>query len=143
MNSSARLSDPSTQGSSQPSAGSGQEAPLFDLEAALETLGCADLLREAAGAFVTMAPDLVSETAQALRRGDWPGLRSAAHTWKGASGYLGASAIVDLAAQLEEQAAAARIEGIETLVERLLAGSRGLAAELSEWLGTPAPTVAE
>lgn len=140
MNHPAPLSGPTTRETSQKIVEAGEGAPLFDVEAALETLGCTDILREAAGAFVAMAPPLVAETALAQSRSDWPGLRRAAHSWKGATSYLGAPRIVQLASLLEHQAAAARIEGMETMVQQLLAGVEELTAELSAWLAANAAT---
>lgn len=54
-----------------------------------------------------------------LASGDTEALRHTAHSLKGSSGNLGATALSQLCFQVEQQAKQKRTEGLENLIERI------------------------
>jgi signal transduction histidine kinase/HPt (histidine-containing phosphotransfer) domain-containing protein len=95
-----------------------------------EDLGDADALREIIEDFLQRVPSVLTRLRDAAARGDAAELVAAAHTLKGTSATLGAFALAERCARLEEltrtgslQDAAARVAVIETVyrvVERAL-----------------------
>jgi HPt (histidine-containing phosphotransfer) domain-containing protein len=108
----------------------------FDPHLALETLQTTNLLAEAAGAFVEMYPGLVSQTDGAARQLDWPALRMAAHSWKGACCYVGAREAAELAAALEQRAVERNSEGLAERIGLFLVVLEELQAEIRQWLAS-------
>jgi PAS domain S-box-containing protein len=74
--------------------------------------------REVAGLFLEEAPNMLRDIREALGRGDAAGLRKAAHTLKGAVGYLDATAF-ETALELEELGRAGDLGGATGVCARL------------------------
>jgi two-component system, sensor histidine kinase and response regulator len=110
---------------------------VFDRQAALERLGGdEEFLAEVAGLFLADAPVRLSEIRRAVAEGDGRCLTRAAHSLKGAIGYLAAPIASAAAFQLEEigasgnlEEAAVALELLELEVERLAHAVRELALE--------------
>jgi len=80
--------------------------PTFNLAAALDRLGGdKQLLRTLAQVFVEDSPVLLTKLKAAYAKGDASRLRHAAHSIRGLAANFNAHTIVDLARQIEDQAA--------------------------------------
>ena len=77
------------------------------------------VLNEIYTAFLTTSVDYISAMRQAIRTGDAPALVSSAHALKGASANIGAPAVMDFSARLEELGRSNSVVGAEELLERL------------------------
>jgi len=71
--------------------------------------------------FCVDAPRLILEAKQALAQGQAEVVRRAAHTLKSTSATFGASALSELARQLEFRAGDEQLEGAEALLEQIQA----------------------
>jgi two-component system sensor histidine kinase/response regulator len=79
------------------------DKPVFDRETALDRVnGEAELLDEVIELFLTDAPNRLAEVRTALEQGDPKRLQMAAHSLKGAAGYVGADRTSAQALKLEE-----------------------------------------
>ncbi len=79
------------------------DKPVFDRETALERMnGETDLLDEVIELFLTDAPNRLEDVRTALQEGDPKRLQMAAHSLKGAAGYIGADRTSAQALKLEE-----------------------------------------
>ncbi len=87
--------------------------------------GEGEMLDEIVGLFAEDGPGRLDAIAEAVRTGDGPGLRFAAHALKSSALNLGAQALARLCSDLEQTGAADRAAGREAEVEAL----RGLYAE--------------
>lgn len=81
------------------------------------------MFREVAQMFASDAPKLVAELRRAARSGDCIGLATAAHSLRGALGYVGARAPGRLALKLEELGKAGNLaearQEFEALAEQM------------------------
>jgi HPt (histidine-containing phosphotransfer) domain-containing protein len=71
--------------------------------------------------FLRETPARVADSRAALESGDAPSLERAAHALKGSAGTLGAYALRDLCAQLEDLADSGTVEGAAEVVDALAA----------------------
>jgi CheY-like chemotaxis protein len=79
------------------------DKPVFDRETALDRVnGEAELLDEVIELFLTDAPNRLAEVRTALQQGDPKRLQMAAHSLKGAAGYVGADRTSAQALKLED-----------------------------------------
>ena len=79
------------------------DKPVFDRETALDRVnGEAELLEEVIELFLTDAPNRLAEVRTALEQGDPKRLQMAAHSLKGAAGYVGADRTSAQALKLEK-----------------------------------------
>ena len=91
------------------------------------------VLAEIINEFLVMSGPGRDQLLQGLGEGDGDALGRAAHTLKGASANVGATALADVCAELEMQARASQFEGAGALVERFEAEfARGMTALQSE-----------
>ena len=103
-------------------------APVLDMEAALKRLeGDRELFEEVARLFLDECPRILAEIRAASENGDFRLLERSAHTLKGSSANIGARAVSEAAARLEQQAhsgdaagAKRQIQKAEEEVRRLL-----------------------
>jgi HPt (histidine-containing phosphotransfer) domain-containing protein len=111
---------------SAPSSGRPPGAPVpphysVDWDALLDSIdGDAGFARDLTGAFIEVADRELARIAAALNAGDAAVLRESAHTLKGASANLRASAITSAAAQLESAAALGDEPMFPQLVQALI-----------------------
>ncbi len=94
----------------------------------------ASLLRSVAGAALKEAPRLMEHIRVAVREGDAPGLRIAAHTLKGAVRYFGESRVYDGAYQMEQWGAQERVDFAVQGLQELSAEVDRLVATLTNFL---------
>ncbi len=86
-----------------PTAAPRTDMPVFDRETALDRVnGEAELLDEVIELFLTDAPNRLAEVRTALEQGDPNRLQIAAHSLKGAAGYVGADRTSAQAHKLED-----------------------------------------
>ena len=79
------------------------DKPVFDRETALDRVnGESELLDEVIELFLTDAPNRLAEVRNALQQGDPKRLQIAAHSLKGAAGYVGAERTSAQAFKLED-----------------------------------------
>ncbi len=98
-------------------AGLDPDCVVFDREVLLTLLdGDHAAASEIAGAYLSDIPTQVSALREAVQRGDAGEVRSRAHTLKGASASVGAGCMRQLAARLDETAAAGNLSGADTLL---------------------------
>jgi len=119
--------------------GSGSSVPLqpqVDWDALLDSIdGDTGFARELIGAFVGTADRELAAIAAALGAGDAATLREAAHTLKGTSANLRASAAAAAAAQLETAARTGQSAQLSALADQLTAEVRGAIAYLRSKVG--------
>ena len=122
--------------------------PLLDRTAALERLGGdTTLLAELATLFLDDAPKLIAEMHTALAQNDAETLRRVAHSFKGASAYIGATTASELAYRLERSASEGQLQELAPLLSELEQVFLALRPLLQQWspehaLSTGAATVA-
>ena len=122
-----------------PSSGFGGGPPPLDRDAALERLGGdEELFAEVAALFLADAPRMVEDIRRAAETGDPVTLQRAAHTLKGAAGYVGGVAAAAAAKQVEELAAAGELARVAAPVAEVARETDRLRDALSVTL-TPAP----
>jgi HPt (histidine-containing phosphotransfer) domain-containing protein len=103
-----------------------QARPEVDWEALLDSIdGDVGFARELVGAFVGTADRELAAIATALGTGDAATMRESAHTLKGTSANLRASAAASAAAQLESAARLGQTARMPALAEGLTAEIRG------------------
>jgi|HubBroStandDraft_6_1064221.scaffolds.fasta_scaffold01073_2 two-component system sensor histidine kinase/response regulator len=131
-------SKPSTERAAQPRAES--ETPhAIDLKAALERLeGDRELLDELAQLFKEECPKVLEEMRGAIRTADAPLLTRLAHTLKGSSSSLSASALSQSAAELESVAHAGDLTDAGAVFSKLEKEIERLLAELDSLVGNAA-----
>lgn len=113
-----------------------QDSPLAPYDELLDRAGGSpELLREVIGLFLEDAPTLLAAVKAGLAAGDAQGTRRSAHALKGSAANFGAPALVNVARQMEQAAAAgdlaaaaARLAGLEVELQRLSAALAELAA---------------
>ena len=111
----------------------------FDRAMAMECVGDDEgLLREILGLFLDDCPRLLGELDAAIRSGDAPALRRAAHTIKGTAGHFGAAGVVAAALRLEAAGHAGSCAGAADDHASLIAALHHFRAELGE-LGPEGP----
>lgn len=93
-----------------------------------------DLLLELIDAFLKDSPLQLEALRVAIRDGDFPTARRAAHTLKGNSRYFGANALVAVALELEEQARREAVTNPEELLEKLAGMLENLTSSLLDYL---------
>lgn len=76
-----------------------------------------EFLREIVGIFLDDTPQRIAELDQSLAAGDAPTFTRAAHSIKGSSSNLGATALRTVAAALEEHARRHGLAGVGPLIE--------------------------
>ncbi|KAA3609516.1 MAG: Hpt domain-containing protein [Planctomycetota bacterium] len=89
------------------------------LEELLEIFGDADELSELFEEYFAELPERLQELRDALSVGDSSPVNQIAHTLKGSSGNLGASAVQEVARGIEEQAKAGTLEQVGGLLDQL------------------------
>jgi HPt (histidine-containing phosphotransfer) domain-containing protein len=99
-------------------------SPILDQEAidnlrALDPDGGDTFLREIIGIFVEDTPLRIAEIDKSLAAGDAPTFIRAAHTIKGASSNVGASALRAVAEQLEQHAKKDGLVNVTALIAEL------------------------
>jgi PAS domain S-box-containing protein len=115
------------------------ETPPLDREAALERLGGdEELFAEVAALFLSDAPRMVEDIRRAAEAGDPATLQRAAHTLKGAAGYVGGVAAAAAARRVEELAAAGELAAAADPVAAVAREADRLRAALAVTL-TPSP----
>jgi len=92
--------------------------------------GDQDVFSELCDIFLDDAPKRLAAIRRALDAGDGPGLRAAAHAFKGAAGVFDATGIVDAARMLEQMGEQARLEGADAVYYQLEIFSRLLLDEI-------------
>ncbi len=102
------------------------ESPVIDPQAianlrALNPDDNDEFLREIAGIFLEDTPIRIAELDQSLLAGDLTKFTRAAHSIKGSSSNLGASALRSVAEKLEFQARTQGLTEVQTLVAQLKA----------------------
>lgn len=113
------------------------EPPLLDPDV-IETLRSlnpednGEFLREIAALFVQDTLRRLEELDRNLASGDVPGFARAAHSIKGSSGNIGASALSEAARRLEAQARASGLAGVAALLQELKDQYARLAPELDK-----------
>jgi len=80
--------------------------------------GRGEALEEIVGEYLTMSEDGRAELLRVLHEGDAPAAEHAAHTLKGASANVGATALADVCADIERHAREAQIADVARLTER-------------------------
>jgi HPt (histidine-containing phosphotransfer) domain-containing protein len=80
--------------------------------------GTGEALQEIVGEYLTMSEDGRAELLRVLHEGDAPATEHAAHTLKGASANVGATALADVCADMERHAREAQIEDAAGLAQR-------------------------
>jgi two-component system, sensor histidine kinase and response regulator len=109
--------------------------PVFNAAAfKRQTGGDAHLRREIIGMFLEDCPVRVAAVRAAVERRDAPALVSAAHSLKGACGYLSAVAAREHAAHLEQIGRQDRLEEADAVLARLDAAVAELLPELRKQL---------
>lgn len=93
-----------------------------------------DLLLELVDAFVKDSPLQLASLRDAIRDGDLPTARRAAHTLKGNSRYFGANSLVEVALALEEQARQGTLTNTQELLEKLTGMLENLTSSLLDYL---------
>jgi HPt (histidine-containing phosphotransfer) domain-containing protein len=114
-------------------------SPILDQEAidnlrALDPDGGDTFLREIAGIFIEDTPKRIAEIDQSLAAGDTATFVRAAHTIKGASANLGASALRAVAEQLEHRAKKDGLADVAALVAELKTAFANAQTALTELL---------
>ena len=103
----------------------------FDHEAALARMGGnLQLFREVAIMFASDSPNLLAEIRDAAGLGDGPRLCAAAHSLRGALGYVGAHAPVQLARKLESSGKTGDFAAADRDAEALVAELARLGSSL-------------
>ncbi len=82
----------------------------------LRALQAEDELRELVNLYLDYTPQLLAAQRDALARGDAPALQRAAHTLKGSSASLGATALAALCQEIETRARADTLTGAADLL---------------------------
>ncbi len=80
--------------------------------------GRGEALEEIVGEYLTMSEDGRAELLRVLHEGDAPAAEHAAHTLKGASANVGATALADVCADIERHARQAQLEDAAGLAQR-------------------------
>ena len=80
--------------------------------------GRGEVLEEIVGEYLTMSEDGRAKLLRVLHEGDAPAAEHAAHTLKGASANVGASALADVCADIERHARQAQLEDAAGLAQR-------------------------
>ena len=107
-----------------------------DWDALLDSIdGDTGFARELVGAFVGTADRELAAIAAALGTGDAATLRESAHTLKGTSANLRASAAAAAAAQLETAARTGQTAQVSALADKLTAEVRGAIVYLKTKVG--------
>ena len=115
-----------------------------DVERLVRRLGGnRDLLREIAAMFVSGAPGMMREVAEAVERGDAPLLRQAAHKLKGSAANFLATGAVEAALRLERMGAAGNLSGAREACEALGVEVMRLRESLSGLCAEPEPGTEE
>lgn len=81
--------------------------------------GSRDFARTLLVKFQRIAPDQVKEIREAVLKSDLATVSQAAHSLKGASAVMGATGISNLADQVEQQARAGNVEGLDKYIDDL------------------------
>jgi HPt (histidine-containing phosphotransfer) domain-containing protein len=116
-------------------AGDATEAVVFNVQATLDRLdGNEKLLFRLIQLFQRESLSILSELRQALEERSATGLRARAHKLKGALASLGGDAAREVAAQLEEMAAAGDLDPAPQCVDTLLEELGRLDGELQRYL---------
>ena len=106
-----------------------------DREAALQRVGGDEAaLTELVTVYLRNCPVMLGEIRAAVSAASPGDLAAAAHKLKGASGFVGAAAIVDLAGQLEIMARRDELVDAELTVSRLGEAIAVAQRELERWL---------
>ncbi len=92
--------------------------------------GDLDLLKEIAAAFMTEGPLLIDHMREAFRAGDAVALHRMAHTYKGSVSIFGVKGTADLAAELEQRAAARDLSEAGARIEQLDRHTRHVCEQL-------------
>ena len=103
--------------------------------------GAGTLLSEIVGEFIAQTDDARQNVAKLVRESDAPAVARAAHTLKGASANVGASALAAVCAGMEMQARMGKLDGADALMEQFdveFARARQALRELL--VGTPGET---
>ncbi len=110
-------------------------APVLD-PAVIETLrqltppGEADVLNEVLGLFLADVPGRMARLRAAWQDGDAGGVQRAAHSLKGSAGNIGATAMLGVCQELDEQGRAGDLSRLAPLVASLDAEYAKVAAEI-------------
>lgn len=94
------------------------KTPILDSSIGLlSTGGDSSLLKELVELFLEIAPPQLASLATAVAAGDAETVRQEAHSLKGSAGALGATAIRDLAAEIEVVSTQGPLESAVSLIE--------------------------
>jgi HPt (histidine-containing phosphotransfer) domain-containing protein len=104
--------------STTPAAAREQQPPPLD-RAVLERLLARRSGRELLDLYAQESRGIVTKLREAVARGDANETREAAHSLKGSSGYVGASQVARLSAELEQAARAGTLDRVELLLADL------------------------
>ncbi len=99
--------------------------------AGLRELGGDDLLSELAGLFLEDTPQRLEGLREAIENGDAPAVERTAHALKGSSANIGAVAMSELTAQLQDAGRGGVLSGAPELLERLEREFERVRAELA------------
>jgi signal transduction histidine kinase/CheY-like chemotaxis protein len=117
-----------TAGESEAASGSEESRPcepdvvmtVFDLPRALaRARGKRPLLRKVADLFLADCPGLLEQMRGALAAGDGPTLERAAHRMRGSAANLSAGRVDDLSGRLETAGSEGRLDGADSVCDRL------------------------
>jgi len=109
--------------------------PVVDLAALdRQTGGDQDLRRDVIDMFLEDCPGRVAAIRSAIDQSDAPALMAAAHSLKGACGYLSGVIARDAAAELEEMGRDGRVQDAAAALDRLDAAVADLIPELRKLL---------
>jgi HPt (histidine-containing phosphotransfer) domain-containing protein len=94
--------------------------------------GQGEVLAEIVNEYFSASDELRAEILRLLGEGDCDSLERSAHTLKGASANVGATALADACAELEMRAREARLDDAAGLVERIDAESERVRVALQD-----------
>jgi len=115
----AATAEPERSSATPPGHPAVDQAAIDDLRRLTEA-GGPDMVDEVIALFLQDAPVQLSAMRAALGAGDAAGLRHAAHSLKGSSGYLGARRLMALCAEVEQSARQGSLEAGVLKVEELV-----------------------
>jgi HPt (histidine-containing phosphotransfer) domain-containing protein len=98
------------------------------------TGGDTEFIAELLSEFLTSAPELIGQIANAVERGDAHTLAHAAHTLKGSARSIGADSFAEYALVLEQMGKSAQLEGAPDALRTLQVQWDTLQHSLNEWL---------
>jgi len=99
--------------------GSALDRSVLDSLRELQDDGDPDIVAEVGGLFLEHSPKKVAAILQAVDRGDANGLRTAAHSLKSSSAYVGAMRLSEMSRELEMMGRSQSLDGAEEKAERL------------------------